>query len=83
MSHRSGGTANRPLKNGHVGIDRLWVTLAAMLAAAIAALWLALPRHGQVRGFVGNDLIEFAIAFLITASGGVGLILVFGGLVSL
>jgi hypothetical protein len=54
-----------------------------LLAAAIGGLWLALPRHGPVQGFVGNDLIEAIIAFLITATGGVGLMVLLGGLASL
>jgi hypothetical protein len=54
-----------------------------LLAAAIGGLWLALPRHGQVQAFVGNDLIEAVIAFLITACGAVGLIVFLGGLARL
>lgn len=52
----------------------------ALLAAAIGGLWMALPRNGQVRGFVENDLIESTFSFLITASGAVGLILFLTGI---
>jgi hypothetical protein len=55
----------------------------ALLAFAAGALWISLPRHGKVQGFVGNDFLENIVAFLITASGVIGLLLALGGLASL
>jgi hypothetical protein len=40
---------------------------AAFLIAAAVALWIALPRGGQVRGFLSNDQAQayYAVAVLV------------------
>jgi hypothetical protein len=50
-----------------------------LVAASLFALWLALPRNGQVRSFVGNQFLEHTISLVIVASGALGLVLLLSG----
>jgi hypothetical protein len=55
---------------------------AVVLVVAVAALWLALPRDGQVRGFLRNDQVQAYYAVAILVAFVVGLIGVARGLIS-
>jgi hypothetical protein len=51
-----------------------------LIALAAAAMKVALPRNGQVRGFVSHESLESAVSFAITGGIAVGLILTFVGI---
>lgn len=52
-----------------------------VFAAGFLLLWLALPRGGRVRGFVGNEAVEYLVTLGIIASWVAGAALFLGGLI--
>jgi hypothetical protein len=53
------------------------------LALGILGLWIALPRDGQVRGFLRNDHVQAYYTVAVISLGASGAVAAFSGLLEL